>query len=304
MNFLREDLLNHLSKELEIDVDDITQAFETFTISPSKGVTPKVKGKTVVTSKVTTTKPTTKPNTKVINKKVATVAKKGHECERIKKGQTEPCGKNALRSINDDDGEHWYCGSEKSSGCYKSELNIRAALEAKANIKSDKTVTVKGKSQKAPVKNSADIAKNLLKSISQAKTLNVINVHSETHGKLLMAKDSRALCEKDVMMSNGEMGTEFYGILDEDDETILPLDKTTIRMLESNGQNIRQEKVSNKQVKHISRDKTPVKATIVEATVESEASSEEDALVESESLSESDKLSDESEPLEESEDEE
>ena len=133
MNFLREDLLNHLSKELEIDVDDITQAFETFTLSSpksapkgSKAKVSTVKGK-VVTSKVNYA--TTKPNTKVINKKVTTVTKKGHECERIKKGQTEPCGKNALRSIKDDDGEHWYCGSEKSAGCYKSELNLRTAID-------------------------------------------------------------------------------------------------------------------------------------------------------------------------------
>jgi hypothetical protein len=267
-----EAFTTHMAEKLNSSVEDVMDALATFTFTPNgtpkKGTakssvqktTPKAAPKVTAKSPIKTPAKTIKTPQKSNDITAKTTAKKtpakkntdnDHTCERIKKGQTDVCGKKALRSLGDGEDEHWYCGTEKA-GCYHSELNVAVKKDVENKIVSKKqsaagTKKPTGKAATAIKKTAgAEVAKNLLKSVNHVKDLNIISITTKSHGKVWFGKESRALVDR--------VKKEFYGILDDDDDTILPLDKETIRMLEAAGQNIRQTTTPKKQANHISRD--------------------------------------------------
>ena len=157
-----------------------------------------------------------------------------HKCDRIPRGKTEPCGKNAKNKVKSD-GTHWYCGTEKS-GCYKAIMNA----VNKSNTKS----APKGKS-KAPApktnagrKSSSDVkSKTLVDKLSKKSVINPrkIKIGKETH---YVDSETRILFDK--------VTKEAYGELSKDKKSVVPLSKKNIKFVEANGLKIREEKQSKK----------------------------------------------------------
>ena len=285
MSLFGSSLASHLAQKLDIPVEDVTEALESFlevTSTKKKEVVQKktkdtappkkpVKAEAPPSKKQAKAEVAAPPSKKPVKNEGAKTNEK-HTCERIKKGQTEKCGKNAMRFIEDGNKKRWYCGTEKA-GCYLSELNVKAKKDSEkeaipANTKSASTK----KSSSAPKTNTDRklLSENKSKSLVQTVIKQLDILPKKVNGKTIhMEKGSRALIDPQTR--------EFYGILDEDNQTILPLDAKTIKMIESAGHTIRQEKVVKTQ--HKSREthgtSAAKKVPEPEAVVESVDSSDE-----------------------------
>ena len=289
-------LASHLAQKLDLPVEDIIEALESFTETAStkkKVEEPQKKAKVTVVppkkssakeappskkqpakedapSKKSTTKEAAPPPKKSLTKEDTKTNEK-HTCERVKKGQTEKCGKNAMRFIEDGNKKHWYCGTEKA-GCYLSELNIKTKKDSEKEAIPTNTKSTSTKKSSSVSKTNTDrklLSENKSKSLVQTVIKQLDILPKKVNGKTIhMEKVSRALVDP--------QSKEFYGILDEDNQTILPLDAKTIKMIESSGHTIRQEKVVKTQ--HKSREThgtaTVKKVPEPEAVVESVDSSD------------------------------
>jgi hypothetical protein len=164
--------------------------------------------------------PKAKAGKKVVAKSKASKEPEVHTCERTINGKdgSRICGKNAANELND----MWFCGTEKS-GCYKTAMSKSApAPKAKA---------AKGKA--APV--------------AKAKASNLVEVPQGSgiwvdlvHFRMVYSQDPK----------------ETYGILDEDDETILPLTEEAVAFAEAHNVPIRE-------VKKAAKSKVVAKAKVV-----------------------------------------
>lgn len=261
-------LAAHLAKKLDVSIEDVTEALESFS--------PKSEPMVVSKKKTEPKKAVTPPPKKQV--KDAPVAKKTdktvekHLCERIKKGQSEKCGKNASKCIEEGKKKRWFCGTEKG-GCYHSELNILAKKESEKESVSKNAKSTATKKSSAPKTNEDRKVSSEVKSKSLVqKVIKQLDIlPKKVNGKTLhMEKISRALIDPNTR--------EFYGILDDDNQTVLPLDSKTIKMVESAGHTIRQEKAVKTQHKsresHDTAKSKPEKKVVPEATVESENSEE------------------------------
>jgi len=273
MSSFGSSLASHLAKKLNLPIEDITEALESFgggTVSGGSSSEKKAsstqKKSTIPPKKQTTTiVPPPKKQAKNDDTKLA----EKHTCERIKKGQSEKCGKNAMRCVDDGNKKHWYCGTEKA-GCYLSELNIKAKKDSdKESVSVNNKSTGSKKSSSAP-KTNVDrkvLSDNKSKSLVQTVLKQLDVLPKTVNGKKLhMEKTSRALIDPQTR--------EFYGMLDEDNLTILPLDDKTIKFIESGGHTIRQEKTLKTVHKQRETHGAAKKVPTPEAFVESEESEE------------------------------
>ena len=237
-------LADHLAEVLDTSVKDVTDALNSFNFGDENSKTKNGKVTNNNSKKADAAKTTTK-------NRVAKPAEK-HTCERIKRGSTDACGKNALRSIGTGKNQKWFCGSEKG-GCYQAEINAAAKKETenKAIAKNTKEVatkeTAKSKTQSAKTneerkKVSDDKSKSLVHDVLKnmfvvKKTINGKEMHYEKTRRLAYDNDKQ----------------EFYGKLGSGGK-IEPMTDDDVKWVESRGYTIRQE--SNKsQAKHKSRDK-------------------------------------------------
>jgi hypothetical protein len=297
MSLFGSSLASHIAQKLDIPVEDIIEALESFSgdTSTKKKVEVQKKTKTSVpppkkqaTKEVPPPKKEAPPSKKPV-KNEDTKTNEKHTCERVKKGQTEKCGKNAMRFIEDGNKKRWYCGTEKA-GCYLSELNVKAKKDSEKEAIPANTKTASTKKSSSVPKTNTDrklLSENKSKSLVQTVIKQLDILPKKVNGKTIhMEKVSRALIDPQTR--------EFYGILDEDNQTILPLDAKTIKMIESSGHTIRQEKVVKTQ--HKSREThgtaTTKKVPEPEAVVESVDSSDSLSDVKDEEISELSDISD------------
>jgi hypothetical protein len=176
--------------------------------------------------------PKAKAGKKVVAKSKASKEPEVHTCERTINGKdgSRICGKNAANELND----MWFCGTEKS-GCYKTAMSKSApAPKAKA---------AKGKA--APVAKAK--ASNVIQKVQKKERLNLVEVPQGSgiwvdlvHFRMVYSQDPK----------------ETYGILDEDDETILPLTEEAVAFAEAHNVPIRE-------VKKAAKSKVVAKAKVV-----------------------------------------
>ena len=272
-------LADHLAEVLDASVKDVTDALNSFNFSDENTKNGKVSNSKKDEKNV----PNTNKNGSTTTKNRVAKPTEKHTCERIKRGSTDACGKNALRSIGTGKNQKWFCGSEKG-GCYQAEINAAAKkdTENKAIAKNTKEVatkeTVKSKTQTAKTnierkKVSDDKSKSLVHDILK----NMVVVKKTINGKEMHYEKTRRLA-----YDNDKQ--EFYGKLGSDGK-IEPMSDDDVKWVESRGYTIRQE--SNKsQAKHKSREKKEepkvketkkekeIKKVVPEAIVESAESSE------------------------------
>lgn len=149
-----------------------------------------------------------------------------HKCERIPRGKSESCGKNARNSIEINGEVQWYCGT-KDSGCYHSILSLNNKKEKNEKIK--KSVPEK---QANPQK-AADIkTKSLVHKIMKTDKITIKSIMVDDK-KLYIDPKSRVLFHRDGVA---------YAMLDKDDKTISNLVDDKIRWLESCNVKIEQKK--------------------------------------------------------------
>lgn len=140
------------------------------------------------------------------------------KCERIPRGKTEICGKNAKNKVDEGGEVKWYCGTEKS-GCYSSVLSAQGKKEKETREK--KTTLIP---PPIPKKNTSEIkSQSLVHKIIQREKITTRGVMVDGK-KLFVNPDSRVLFNRD---------RKAYGELAEDDKTILPISDKNIRWLEA-----------------------------------------------------------------------
>jgi hypothetical protein len=265
-------LADHLAETLNISVSDATDSLNSFLSPDEIEHFPNKNGKKVPTksnAKVPEKKEVKKPaakNTKEVPVKGKPAEK--HTCARIKRGQADPCGKNATKFIGTGKQQKWFCGTEKA-GCYLAELNA----EAKKNIDKkaiDANVSKTKSSTQNNTKNSTAVSKKTneeRKVISDNKSkslvrdiLGKLDVNKRTIGGkvLYIERTKRLLYDFETK--------EFYGMLDEDNKTVLPIPDDLVKWVESHGQYVKQDPNIKLQSKHKSRDTkaTPQKADVKE----------------------------------------
>lgn len=209
-------LAQHMADKLNVDIDDVIGAFDSFV----SGDAPK--------AKVAPAKSKAAPKAKT------SAATSGSTCERYKRGQTDPCGKAAKRTVADAEGvDHWYCGSDKS-GCFS--IMLKASSEKALSDSGTKKTTGATSKKKAMTNESRkEIAntksESLLRKVTQTKKLSTMSIVTSSFGKIWYDKNTRVLFDK--------VTHEAYGILDESNEKILPLDDENIRWLEASNYTIR-----------------------------------------------------------------
>lgn len=265
-------LAQHLANELGSSVEEVTNALDSFKISEPVENTKKT---TSESKKKTDVKPESKKETK------KGASSDSHTCCRIKRGQKEPCGKAAKKSIQDGDKEFFYCGGEKT-GCY-----TMALKEAAKKDMSEESVKKTSKSTKAASKGttaskpkltntkekkieSTTKTQSLLNKVVPKKSMTVKKIQTKSHGELYFEPDTRFLVDS--------LTKEVYGHLGDNNDTIEKLTDAQVRQIEASG--------------HIVKDYHPPKSSKVaepEATVESENSSDSSLSSDDDSLSESDK---------------
>lgn len=251
-------LATHLAQELGSSIDEVTKALDSFSISsPVKST-----GKKTTASKES--KSDTPKETKAKKKTEGDV----HTCCRIKKGQKEPCGKPAKKSIQDGDNELFYCGADKS-GCYVMALKEHAkkdmAMEAGKKAPKASTATTVSKSASKPKISNAKERKSeanaktqsLIAKVIQKKELTGKKINTKSHGPLYIDHETRFLIDPE--------SKEVYGHLANDNDTIEKLTDMQIRQIEASGHHIKEYNPTIKGSKKIEP----------EATVESDNSSDE-----------------------------
>lgn len=206
MDFINA-LADHLAEKLNIKKSKIVSVLNTFPSSSnnegSSGDESEDEKKTKIPKKV--------------SKQKTNVSSEVHKCERVKRNQTEPCGKNARRSVVEADGEeHWYCGGEKS-GCYP--IALKQSTEEKVPEK------VKSKEKDEPEKSSK--AREIVKKMKSTGNKFSVRKHvSDKHGRIYLDLETKIIIDKTTQKATGKY--------DQKHDKILKLDEDDIRFLEAN----------------------------------------------------------------------
>lgn len=244
-------LAQHLATELGKSVKDVTAALDNFTFAEKPETGSKTaSNKQPEIAKKAIPEPKAAKDTKVAKTAPAKGkdVEEAHTCVRIKKGQTEKCGKPAKRSIESNGKLHYYCGAEKS-GCYATELNAHAKKELDneagkkapskaAGGKAPKVKTGNGADRKA----AADVkSESLLKKIIPKKKFVSKSIETKSHGKVYYDIDTRYLFDK--------LTYEVYGVLGKDNDTIEKLSDDNVRQLEASGHTIRSRSATDSKAK-------------------------------------------------------
>lgn len=195
MSKFADKLVKYLSGELEVEPEKIENALNQITFNHSSA---KKKKNTSVT------KPTTKEDKKP-TKEDKKPTKNG-KCDRIIKkrdGSRPVCGKRAKNKL--DNGE-WRCGTEKT-GCYAMYLK-KAKTKKKSN----------------PVTQANIKAEALINKVIKNGPVVTVKKVKGSSPPLYMDFKNRILYRENKVA---------YGVLDDDDKTILPLGDEQIRILEA-----------------------------------------------------------------------
>jgi len=259
MNNFQACLAEHLAKSLELEVTDVVEALNSF-------------GSPQDPKKTSKSQPKKSSNK---GKEKAEI----HTCERKPRGKNELCGKRAKNQIELLDGsKHWYCGTEKS-GCAKS---MRTYLKRERNKKAVEEISKESidKSKKKGSTTAAERKKNADKKVIEflkkkgipKVTLNAKKVETETHGAVHMDWEYRVLFRP----IPGQKGGIAYGVLDKDNDTILPLGKKEKTWLDSIGIKFDEEKVKETPKKKF-KDKIENSESEDESDEESEDDSDEES---------------------------
>lgn len=269
LTIFNSEFLEHLAAELGCEVSEIEKAIASFgeaspapePVKPTrKNVPPKppVEKPKASTKKSNAIEKDDEDNSEddVSEGSEAGDGKK-HTCDRIPRGKTDACGKNAKNCIEGEDGNvNWYCGTE-NSGCYKSILlGQKRQTKAVASKPRGKQPPGKKESAKAPPakesskastkkpstntdkKSASDVkTKSLVHKVTKHQTLDVKKIKV---GEKVLWFDSqtRAVFDRDTK--------EAYAILGKDNKTIKPLTDEDIRLLEASGVPIRVEEKGKK----------------------------------------------------------
>jgi len=225
MSVFTGNLVTHLATSLDVDVSDVEKALDSFTGA-----------KTIEKKKIPSLEKATVLDTSKPKKTDET-----HPCERVKKGKTDPCGKNSTHYIVVEGVNHYYCGN--TTGCYPIEMKARAKTELQA-VKEEKSKETKKKTS-VPVENQSPIS--LINKIVQSKKLDCVPKQLSTGETVFMEKTTRALFDKNTQ--------ECYGILG-DDNTILPVNDKITRWVESQGLIIKSNVKSTPHIKRETQEKT------------------------------------------------
>lgn len=149
-----------------------------------------------------------------------------HTCEKTVNGKDGPyvCGKDAKNEI----GGLWYCGTE-ASGHYKSALTAEKKVSAPAKGKSSKGKSApKGKAPKTASKSKSSAL------VSKIRKLEQIDFHE-------VVPDSGIWIESTYRIAADPDTNEAYGILADDNETILELSSDALTFLEAHSLNVRED---------------------------------------------------------------
>jgi hypothetical protein len=278
MSVFTQTLVDHLAKELSIKDSDIYDALDSF-CGIETGKTKKEKEVSVKKAKGAPTITKTKiPENKKKELRPPKISGKNnagdkHTCQRIKRGQTEACGEPATRSLVIKGKTTWLCGAEKSKCYFAEQKNLtNSSMNEKQNKVSDKkkgaataTASAGKKITKEPPKKASSILENVLKE----KKINTISVQTKKHGKVDIEKNKRLLIDRDTR--------EFYGVLDEDNETIHELTKKDITWIESTGHTIRQKVSKPKEFKGRDKITEDTNKKVTKKTKKSSSSSNNDS---------------------------
>lgn len=245
---LSTEFIEHLASELDCEVSEIENAISSFVLkssNPKSKIKPVEPSRKKIPPKEKPSKPTSDDSDNDDSDK--SEDDKKHTCDRIPRGKSESCGKNAKNKLEEDGVVNWYCGTE-NSGCYKSIL-LGQKRQTKAGASKPKPPPSKkdgpakkdapGKKEapgkKAPPakkdavskKKESDVkAASLISKVAKNKALNIKKI--KVKGELLwMDEKNRLLFNKD--------SNKAYGVLNKDGVTIEKLTKENIRFLEANG---------------------------------------------------------------------
>lgn len=226
MSTFENRLADHISTELKVDVQDVLDAMNSFGTNEKKQTAPAKKKVPKYNETVKTSTKKTEPP-KIVSQKSA----EPNTCERIKKGQTEECGKNAKRQLKVNGVTMWLCGADKS-GCYAAAVKANVAKDIDIEVneakitKRNKNPVPKGTAAKA------DTAKSLIHKITpeDMKTATV----KTSKGKLIYETTKRYLWDP--------VNNEFYGVLGDDNETITDLKSDDIKWIEAHNHIVRSTK--------------------------------------------------------------
>ena len=214
---LAEYIAEQLVEEgLEVSSEQIQGYIDAHAELQEEAPAPKAKGKA---AKSTPAKVAPKAKAPAKAAKGKSKEKVAHTCERTINGKdgSRICGKTANNELND----MWFCGTEKS-GCYKSALGKAPAPKGKSAAPKAKTVAKGASKGKASA---------VVQKVQKKERLNLVEVPAGSgvwvdlnHFRMVYSQDPK----------------ETYGLLDEDDETVLPLTEEAINFAEAHNIPIRE----------------------------------------------------------------
>lgn len=215
MPFFTPEFYSHLAEKLNTDTETVENAISDYISGP------KIEKKKIPTKQ--TSKPKQTPKKDVIEQP------EKHTCERIPNRKIDPCGKNAKKFLEDNGVKRWYCGTEKS-GCYKASAG---ALIKKVTQTSKKPVAASSSSAKKKDKTLPE--KKKISDESSKKLVQNILKSRDLHPRTIKNKGKRFhIIPANRILVERVKPHEAYGVLDDDDWTVLPLDDDKIRWLEAN----------------------------------------------------------------------
>jgi hypothetical protein len=215
-----DEFIKHLAKELDCSPKNIRRAISTYDSSEQATVVPK-KTKVKKTGKQVTIKK------KDDNEK--------HLCERVKRGKTEPCGKNAQNRLMVNGKEQWYCGPKSgNSGCF----SVMLKQQANNNLSKQND---EDKEQKTTYKSLTGLKKNKKDSVTKSKDLltKTIHTHDYKPRKVKTKGGETVYADPTTNIVFDRETKEAYGKYK--NKKVIPLESEDIRRLESDGQKIRRE---------------------------------------------------------------
>lgn len=222
-------LAEHLSTELNVDVDAVITALDKFTIGASKK-----ESKSSAPSKAS--KKEEKSNAKRDEEDDE------HKCCRIKRGQTEPCGNPAKKSI----GDKWYCDKSR---CYATVLKAEAEKELNQEAgkpsKKSKSVASRAPSVGTKIKAGKAVDRKAVADNETASLINKVNPKKQLIVKKYVTKSMGTVFYDPENRYLVDYNTkEIYGILGKDNDSIveLELDDEQVRFIEASGFFIRAKK--------------------------------------------------------------
>ena len=214
MSFFAENLANHLAKELNVEVENVIKAMNTFSCSTSSVIS---KQSLIETQQQCVD---VSPST------CKSVASEKYPCCRVKRGKTDPCGNSAAKNI---DGK-WYCGGIKS-GCYSIMLKKKAEKSTPVTVNNtiSKTNSATTNSERKDVSTNKSV--RLINKFIKKDEITTVSVTNDEGYLLYYDIEHRILFDKNSL--------EAYGVLSEDNNTITPLEDFHIKWLEANNCSIR-----------------------------------------------------------------